>query len=332
MRRGQVVAAALVLCLVIAAAAAWSALSVADQAVRGSAWARSEESALRAARGALEWARWRLASDGAFLTLEQPSARETVPAVLGLQETAVGYVLETRARLARVSGPDLPVPPGLAAGLYAWVEDNFSPDGLSGPAPVPMGGLEPSWEVVPDPALPGNGAVEPPGLFRGGSPGRVAVWVSGLASAQASAPVSSCQYLPVEVGDYRVDPPLVRLSPRLSSADSARAVPFTAVVYGPAGARQAVPPEAVFELVSGPGLLEPQPWGVLYRPAGVGRVTVRVTVVEGEVTCQDEVSFDVVFPQRLCRVLPEVAGRPWGEAWLRDWGGQVSLESWDAGP
>lgn len=330
MRRGQTVVAVLLLCLLVAGAVAWSAISLANQSVRGSAWAKGESAREMSARSALEWARYRLASDHSFLTLEAPSAGEAVPGASGLLAVSVQFNLASGARQAVVSGPDMPVPPGLAAGLYCWVEDNFSADGLSEAAPVPLGGLAPSWEVAPDPTTPGSGAVESPGLFRAGNAGVTSVFVPVLSAAGNSVPVGSCQAARVEVGDLVSDPPVVRLSPRVETVDNVRDVPFTAVVYGPSGARQAVPPEAMFEL-AGLGSLVEEPWGVLYRPAGPGKATVRVTVVEGEVTCSDEVSFDVVKPQRLCRVVPVVEGRPRGEAWLRDYGGRVSVLTWDAG-
>jgi len=324
------VVAVLLLCLLVAGAAAWFSISLADQSVRGSAWAKGESAREMSARSALEWSRYRLAADGSLLTLQAPSAEEAVPDTAGLPAASVRYSLESKARQTVVWGPDMPVPPGLAAGLYCWVEDNFSADGLSDPAPVPLGGLAPSWQVVPDAVNPGSGAVESPGLFRAGDAGLVNVFVPVLSAAGNSVPVGSCQAARVEVGDLVSDPPVVRLSPRVGQVDSVRDVPFTALVYGPSGARQAVPPEAVFEL-AGPGSLVEEPWGVLYQPAGPGTVTVKVTVAEGGVMCSDEVSFDVVKPQRLCRVVPLVEGRPWGEAWLRDYGGRASVLTWSAG-
>lgn len=328
MRKGQVVLAVLLLCAVFAGLSVWAALLLTGQALRGGVWMQREAEECLAASSALEWARWRLSSDARFLSLAAPQGEEVLPPGASRKEVRVRYLLENRAGRSAVSGPDVPVPPGLAAALYVLVEDDFSAGGLPEMVPVTAAGLDPSWSAVPSGSTPGSGQVEGPGLFRGGEPGTVEVSVPAFSGPAGTVPVGEPVAVGVVVGELSGSAPGVRLSPRVARVETEREVLFTALAWGAGGAWQAVPPGAVFELEYGPGSLVLEAWGVRYVPAGPGSAALRVTVeVDGQVV-SDRVEFEVVVPQRLCRVVPVVGGREAGEAWMRDRGGAVSVLTW----
>jgi len=327
-RKGQAALAVLFLCAFLAALAVWAALLVAGQALRGGAWMGREAGWRLAASSALEWSRWRLSSDARFLCLASPQAEEALPAEASREEVRARYFLESRAGRSTVYGPDVSVPPGLLAALYVLVEDDFSAGGTADWAPVTAAGLDPSWSVVPSGTTPGSGQVEPPGLFRGGSEGTVDVSVPSFSGPPGGVPVGNAAALAVSVGAAGPAPPAVRLSPRVQVVETEREVPFTALAWGASGVAQAVPPGAVFQVAGGPGSLVAESWGVRYVPAGPGAVCVAVTAVVDGVQVSDSVYFQVVAPQRLCRVVPVVGGREAGAAWVRDRGGSAEVLTW----
>ena len=322
MRKGQALAAVLVLCAVLAGISVGAVLLVSEQGLRAAGWIRRQVNTELAALSALEWARYRLATDPGFLTLASPRVEEVLPERVSEEEVVARYQLENTAGRTLVSGPDVPVPPGLFAALYVMVEDDFSAAGTGEFAPVTAAGLQSDWSAVP------SGQVEAPGLFRGDVPGTVSLSVPSFSGPGGTVPVGEAGALSVEVGDPALPGPAVRLSPRVVKVETGREVPFTALAWGSGGAWQAVPPDAVFELEYGPGTLVPEGWGVRYVPAGPGSVALRVTVeVDGQLV-MDRVEFEVVVPQRLCRVVPVVGGREAGEAWLRDRGGSAAVLTW----
>lgn len=281
-----------------------------------------------AASSALEWSRWRLSSDARFLCLASPQAEEVLSSGASREEVRARYFLENRAGRSTVYGPDVSVPPGLLAALYVLVEDDFSAEGTPEWAPVTAAGLDASWTVVPSGIAPGSGQVEPPGFFRGGSEGTVDVSVPSFSGPLGAVPVGNAVALTVSVGTAGPAPPAVRLSPRVQVVESEREVPFTALAWSASSVVQAVPPGAVFSVASGPGSLVQESWGARYVPVGPGAVCVAVTAVVDGVQVSDAVYFQVVAPQRLCRVVPVVGGREAGEAWVRDRGGAATVLTW----
>lgn len=79
MRKGQALAAVLVLCAVLAGISVGAALLVSGQGLRAAGWIRWQVDAEVAALSALEWARYRLAADPVFLTLASPRVEEVLP-------------------------------------------------------------------------------------------------------------------------------------------------------------------------------------------------------------------------------------------------------------
>ena len=79
MRKGQALAAVLVLCAVLAGISVGAALLVSGQGLRAAGWVRRQVDTELAALSALEWARYRLATDPGFLTLACPRAEEALP-------------------------------------------------------------------------------------------------------------------------------------------------------------------------------------------------------------------------------------------------------------
>lgn len=272
----------------------------------------------------IAWTKWVLSSDPNTLTLSDPLASVQLPED---DEPRGTLRLVNGIGRSSVFGPGEPIPPGLKAGLYAAALDSFSSSGTTDFRPVALGSLVADWDASPeDPGSGTWGSVSPGGLFEAIEAGDVTVKAPSFSSGESRLTAGIPEDLVVSITPTPPADGHIGISPLVAEVDSVRPFPITAIWYGPSP-RQLVPPTDTFEIVSGPGTLTPEHWGVTYNPTEPGAVTIKVSTTEYGVPLEETMTFNVVAPEKLCVLLMEKENGQTMEVWLRNKGERTAVLS-----